>query len=276
MDDVMEVSAMGRATTSRTLPAVAFDVRGSGPSVVMVSGLAAGRLVWSDLSRRLEDRFQVTLVDQRGFGTSVATAEPQTLELHAADVISVLDALEVRTASIVGISMGGGVAQVLALDHPERVNAVVLISASSEHSATTRDMFLSRAARAEAHGMESVASEMIDSWFSAGYRQSHPDVVAAVRAAILELDPAVFANRCRATAERALTHRLDAITAPVLFIGGGQDPMNAAEHLALYLAHLPRFEAWIGADVGHIVTLEAPGRVAALVTSFLGERALSG
>lgn len=101
---------------------LAFDEVGEGPVVVLVHGHPFDRSLWSPQQPPLaEAGFRVIAPDLRGYGQSAATAGTVSMRTLAEDVVGLLDRLEVATAALVGLSMGGLVAMEFALAHPHRV-----------------------------------------------------------------------------------------------------------------------------------------------------------
>jgi 3-oxoadipate enol-lactonase len=104
-----------------------YEVYGSGDPVLLVSGLSAPGLHWLYQVRDLSPRYQVITLDNRGVGESdVPMSEMYPLSLMADDAARLLAHLKVRRAHVVGASMGGAIAQELALRHPELVRSLVL------------------------------------------------------------------------------------------------------------------------------------------------------
>ena len=108
--------------------ALAYDVRGQGPPLVLIQGLGVGRWGWEPVADRLARRFQVITIDNRGIGASDSPPGPYSARVMAEDVLAVLDSAGVASASVVGTSLGGMVAQELALAHPGRVDRLVLVA----------------------------------------------------------------------------------------------------------------------------------------------------
>src|SRR6266511_2718239 len=107
---------------------LAYSVQGAGEPMLMIQGLGYGRGGWGPAPGMLARRFQVVTLDNRGFGDSDAPPGPYTTAQLAEDALAVLDAVEIETAHVVGISLGGMVAQELVLARPERVRRLVLCS----------------------------------------------------------------------------------------------------------------------------------------------------
>src|SRR5689334_3379224 len=105
-------------------------MRGSGEPVIFIHGLAYDRRGWGPLPDLLAQDFRVLLVDNRGVGESDAPPGPYTVEELAADAVSVLDDARIECAHVLGVSLGGFIAQEIALSYPERVDRLVLFSTS--------------------------------------------------------------------------------------------------------------------------------------------------
>jgi 3-oxoadipate enol-lactonase len=109
---------------------IAYEIRRSRwhrlPWMVLIQGLGFDRSGWEPVADRLADQFSLLLVDNRGSGSSDPPSGPLTVADLAADVVAVLDDTDVGSAHVVGASLGGMVAQQLAVEHRERVDTLVL------------------------------------------------------------------------------------------------------------------------------------------------------
>jgi pimeloyl-ACP methyl ester carboxylesterase len=120
-----------RYARSGELP-IAYELRGKlywrRPWLVLIQGMGLDRSGWGPVLRKLRWRFRLVLVDNRGSGRSGPPPASFDVADMAADVVAVLDEAGIRRAHVMGVSLGGMVAQQLAVDHPERVDALVLVS----------------------------------------------------------------------------------------------------------------------------------------------------
>lgn len=105
-----------------------YQVRGKGSPLVLLMGFGADGEVWEKHVAQYEQHFECIILDNRGVGVSDQPPGPYTTKMMAADTIAVLDELGIQQAKVAGISMGGAIAQELALQFPERVTCLVLIS----------------------------------------------------------------------------------------------------------------------------------------------------
>ena len=244
---------------------------GTGPAVVLLHGLADTHDLWRHQLGPLAEHHRVIAFDLRGHGRSPFDGADFSLGDLAADVGQALADLGVERAVVAGLSMGGGVAQVLAIERPDLVTALVLVSTSSEFPPATRDRFLMRAALAEREGMAAVVDATVPRWFTSRFAARQPDEVDRTRRSVLAIDPRAFAAASRANAARHLTDRLSRIRCPVLFVGGSDDPAEPQRALEIYRRRLSalRWELLDGAS--HLVPVEQPDRFNAILLRFLAE-----
>lgn len=118
---------------------LAFEDVGAGRPVVLLHGYTMSHRVWATTVAHLAGRHRVVLPDLRGHGDSDKPVADLGPERHAADVAALLDALDLRDATVVGWSFGGMVAMRLAAAHPERLAQVVLVNAAGPKYLATPD-----------------------------------------------------------------------------------------------------------------------------------------
>jgi 3-oxoadipate enol-lactonase len=249
-----------------------YEVHGTGKAVVFIHDRAGSLEVWRAQVPALSANNTVVLFDSRGVGRSHwGSVDPDySTELLADDVVGLLDVLGIEQATLVGLSMGGGVAQMCALRHPERVAALVLVSTSPQFSESTRARMRAEADEIERAGIRrAVAETMTSRWFSQSFAEAHPEAVAAVCQGVLRCAPDVLAARSRANAERDFTARLPEITCPVLFVAGAQDPMGPTTHADTYSAGLLDLEVHLIEGSSHFVPVEASEEFNRVLADFL-------
>ena len=105
-----------------------YQVRGQGDPLILLMGFGADGSVWENHVKVYEKHFQCIILDNRGVGKSDAPKGPYSTAMMADDAIAVLDHLKIKKAMVAGISMGGAISQSLALNHPQRISCLVLIS----------------------------------------------------------------------------------------------------------------------------------------------------
>src|ERR1700732_1167646 len=121
-----------------------YERHGAGFPVLFISGLNGHGAYWRDQVPAFAKSFEVVLHDQRGIGQSDHTRTAYTVERMAGDVVQLMDALGIAKAHIVGHSTGGAMAQVLALEHPQRLASVVIAASWTKGDAHFRRLFAPR------------------------------------------------------------------------------------------------------------------------------------
>ncbi len=211
--------------------------RRSGPPVLMIQGLGADKHGW-DLQRlALAPRYHTIAHDNRGAGRSDKPHGAYSLEQMAADAIAVLDHVGVDDAHIVGASMGGVIAQLIGLRHPERVRSLTLACTACEHHAWRRELLAEWAEIAQTRGMGAMTS-VAARWVIGprSFRRLSP-AVGWMGPLALSRPPHAFVGQVAGILDidDELADRLTDVTAPTLVIVGNQDiltPRGDSEQLA--------------------------------------------
>jgi 3-oxoadipate enol-lactonase len=246
-----------------------YEAVGDGPAVVLVHGLADDHRLWRYQVPSLAERYRVITLDVRGHGRSSKRPLPASTAMLADDVVAVADALGVAHFAAVGLSMGGGIVQALALNHPERLWGLGLVSTSSWFPETTRQRFHDRAAAAERDGLASIVDAMVERWFTPLFVREHADEVDHVRETVVANDPVAFGAASRVNAERDWSDRLPEIRCPTIFIGGADDPADATRNAAVFRGRIPTIETHLVEGASHDVPIERPDEVTSLLEAWL-------
>jgi 3-oxoadipate enol-lactonase len=112
-----------------------YELLGEGPPLVLIPGLGGHCRVWDSITPELAKHFTLVLIDNRGLGRSRARRKPRTLADYSTDIAELLDELQLDRAHVLGLSLGGIIAQRFAIDHPSRVDRLVLVSCTDKFSA---------------------------------------------------------------------------------------------------------------------------------------------
>jgi len=121
---------------------IKYYTMGSGKPILFISGLGMDHRTWMSQILFFKDKFKVIVFDNRGIGESTSATGPYTMSIMAKDTVGLLDYLKVKKAYIVGSSMGGMIAQELAINYPEKVDKLVLCSTSAKVGKETRQRIL--------------------------------------------------------------------------------------------------------------------------------------
>ncbi len=225
---------------------------GSGPPVVLIHALGLDHRLWEPQLSLLAASCTVFAYDVRGHGQSDVPAGPYSLAELVDDLTGLLEALGVDAAHLVGISLGGIIAQEFALAFPRRIRSLVLADTTSEYNQEARRQFAERARIAEERGMAPLVEPTIERWFTAEFRQSSPGAVAKIRQILENTHPLGYAATCRAIAQIDITERLVAVEAPTLVLVGSEDSSTPPEMALRIHEYIPGSRYVVISDVAHL------------------------
>lgn len=208
-----------------------------GEPLLLVHGLGADLRGWLPQRRAFGGRYRCIAFDNRGVGGSDKPPGPYDLEVMADDALRVLAAAGHQDAHVVGVSMGGILAQILAVRHAERVRSLTLACTACRHLPWRRELLARWSAQAQAEGMGSFAKDNMH-WLMGprSLRRAWP-VTAFLAPLVLNVPPHGFAAQVDAilATDDAMADELAAVTAPTLVLVGSQDvltPRGDSEELA--------------------------------------------
>lgn len=248
-------------------PELAVEVAGDGPTVLFVHGLGGTSNFYQVQADALADRFRVIRVDSAGAGRSPVT-DGISIESHAADLVAVLDQLEVDRAAVVGHSMGTLVVRTLAARHPDRVTALALLGAVRAPAEAGRQAQRDRAAVLRDKGTEAVAPGVVANALSETTRRDKPEVAAFVRELVMRQDAEGYARNCEALAAATDPGPI-ATDLPLLLVTGADDKVGPPEVSQELAAAHGNASVEILSGVGHWTALEAAGPTTDHLRKFL-------
>jgi len=251
---------------------LAWKSYGTGPrTVVFLQGAQLAREMWEDQAKSFAEGWRTVFYDVRGFGKSGPMTGPFT---HEDDLRALLDELEIQRATLVGLSLGGRIAIEFAVEHPERVEALVLVGPGligfpfDEEPAPWRDEL-----RAAIEARDS--KRAVEAWLTSGYMapaMEDPNLAPKIR----ELALANAANWLQTDTEVPLhppaIERLSTIACPTLVLVGSRDVpqmLAIADHLE---RGIPGSRKAIMAACGHVPNLERSLEFDRIVREFLEEK----
>jgi 3-oxoadipate enol-lactonase len=238
-----------------------------GPALVLLDSLGSTLEMWDPQVRPLAARFHIVRSDLRGHGRSPVPPGPYDIADLGADVLALLDRLEVERAHLCGLSIGGMVALWLAEHAPERVDRLVLACSSARLESGAA--YTMRAATVRAEGMEAVADAVVGRWFTPAYTAGHPELVARMRSMVAGIPAEGYAACCEAIATMDLRPGLKTVRAPTLLIAAADDPAIPPEHSHRIAESIGGARVVVVADAAHMPNVEQAERVTALILDHL-------
>lgn len=241
-----------------------------GLPIVFSNSLGTDFRAWDPLLPHLPEGLRFVRYDKAGHGLSDFAGE-RPIEAHADDVAALLDHLNIEKAVIVGLSVGGLIAQAFASANPDRTVALVLCDTG--HKIGTPEIWNPRIEAINAGGMDAVLEPTMERWFTPRYRAENPDFAIWCNMLTRTLAEGYCAVG-RAIRDADFTDRTRAITVPTLCFVGAQDGATPPA-LVRELASL--IEGAIFEEVeecGHLPCIEQPAALAAAITGLLKDNKL--
>lgn len=238
-------------------------------AIVFANSLGTDFRIWDAAVARLGAGLRILRYDLRGHGLSDAPPAPYSLQDHVADLIALMEARGIRDALIVGLSVGGMIAQGLAAQRPDLARALVLCDTA--HRIGTPDMWNARIEAVRKGGLAAIADAVLERWFSNGFRQEYSVEVAGYRNMLTRTPAEGYIGTCAALRDADLTETTRKLRQPTLCLVGAEDgatPPELVKSMSVLIAG-SSFE--IVPDAGHLPCIERPDLVAARIKSFARE-----
>lgn len=252
---------------------IAYEVLGDGEPLLFVHGLGYDRRGWGPLPALLAADFQVLLFDNRGVGESDVPEGPYAVSQMAADAVAVLDGAGVEHAHVLGVSLGGYIAQEIALTYPDRVRKLVLGSTApgGTRSHPMPQAGLEAFGRFPTMEREAGLRLMVESSLGAHGVRERPELVEEIFAYRLERAPTLAGWQAQAYAGATFDayDRLPGIAAPTLVIHGGADTVVDPRNADLLTELIPGAQVEVVPERGHLVIWEEAELLAPVVREFL-------
>jgi pimeloyl-ACP methyl ester carboxylesterase len=249
---------------------IAWESRGGGPPLLLIQGLGYARWGWEPVADRLAERFRVLVFDNRGIGESEVPPGPYTAAAMAEDAAQVLDEAGVDRAHVVGASLGGMVAQELALVHPGRVDRLVLACTTPGGAGAfpLPERTLALIAEAPSLRPEVALRRFVENALAGGAPEELVGRIYAHRLASPP-DPAGWQAQAAAGAGFDALDRIGGIAAPTLILHGTDDGVVDSRNAALLAERIPDARVRLFEGRGHLFFWEDPDGFVEAVEEFL-------
>lgn len=252
-----------------------YEIHGDGEPLLLIMGLSLNSKSWFRTLPALSEQYKVIIFDNRGVGLSSKPNIPYSIELMAEDARAVLDAAGVDSAHIYGISMGGMIAQRLAVKYPERIRSLILgctTSGGVNHVQPSADVSMLMLSRASAVATpEEIAWATAPILYSQTFIENQRDLVAEDIQKRIELpiQPYAYMLQLQACLAHDTSSEIDQIIAPTLVIHGNEDKLVPYQNGVTLAETIPGAEFLTIQGAGHIYVSEANDLVNKRVLEFL-------
>ena len=253
-----------------------FEIHGQGPPLVLIMGIGYDATLWTVAQvPELSLMFQVVIFDNRDVGRSAAATSPYTIADMADDVAALMDALDIGRAHVLGLSMGGMIAQEFALRHVNRLHRLVLSGCGAAPARVAFDPIRTwNWVKATDQTGEVFACQQFTWLFSNVFlrnKEAVQETISLLTSNPNPVGPEAYNRQAQAYLRYDALDRLAGVKAPTLVIVGEQDLLTPPWVCREVADRIPgsRFEVITGDGASHVVPIERPHDFNRLVTKFL-------
>jgi 3-oxoadipate enol-lactonase len=237
--------------------------------LVFSHALGLDHTMWSEVVGAFSGAHPILLYDHRGHGRSPCSAKAWTLDDLVEDAATLIRAWADGPVVFVGLSMGGMVAQGLAIRHPELLRGAVFAHAVASYSEAAKQAWAQRVETVTTSGMTGVVDTVVARYLGDAFRAARPDVAASLRTTLMTNDAKAYAASCLAVSQVNWRSLLHAVRCPVLVMAGRHDigaPVDAAQQLA---SAIPGAQFQILEHSAHLSPIEEPQAFVAAIQTFV-------
>ncbi len=252
-----------------------YELHGSpnAPALVLNNGILMNAATsWVFQTKTLAAHYRVLQYDCRGQGQSDHPESPYSMELHAADLAALLDALDIHTAHIAGISYGGEVAQAFVLKYPEKVRSLILMDTVSEVGVELRLVIESWVDALKAKDALGFFNATVPWNFSPEWIAENMPILEDAKERYKLLDFPAVIRLCEAFFDVDFTARLSEITSPTCIMVGALDLIKGLPYARILKKGIPHAEVHVLMGAGHASCWERPEEFNSVVLGFLAKQ----
>jgi 3-oxoadipate enol-lactonase len=251
-----------------------YRIDGDAPGaqwVTLITGIANDLSMWDGQMPALYP-FRVLRYDLRGQGRTPATDPPYTIALLVADLLALWDELGVRKTHVVGLGLGGALAQAVAIAHPERIDRLIPCCCRARMVPEFAALWHQLIATVETQGIEPIVEPTVQRWFSDAFKAANPGVIENVRRMVRGTSVRGYLGCARAFLGLDIEDDIASIRAPTLYVSGAEDarggPPSLMEGLAAKVAGARHVSV---PHASHIANIQNPAGYNEVIAGFLTE-----
>ena len=253
-----------------------YEIHGKGDPLILIMGLRRNVEWWYCQIPLLSRHFKVIAFDNRGAGRSDKPEMAYSIPLFADDTAGLMEALDVKNAHVLGISMGGYIAQELAINYPEKVRNLILgcTSCGGKKAVLMSQERIEKFTANKGLTPEEILRKDMDIYFSDRFVREHPaDIEDFIKISLRYYQPAdAFFRQFNACLEHNTADRLDRISVPTLIASGDDDPLVPSENSRILKGLMPEAELVMFPGCRHCFFIEADDTFNREVIAFLSKR----
>ncbi len=250
---------------------------GAGPTIALIHGLGLNRQMWQWQIPALSERYRVLSFDLFGHGESPTPDTKPDLHLFSEQLYRLLAEHEIDRCAVIGFSLGGMIARRFAMDHADRVSALVILSSPYTRDDSAQQAIVKRVEQAREHGPSATVEAALERWFTEDFRAANSKVMDLVRQWVLANDRNVYPENYQVLADGVaeIVSPERPIQRPTLVMTGDEDFGNSPQMTHAIAAEIPGSQTVILPGLRHMALAEAPEICNPILLRFL-DHAVTG
>lgn len=238
--------------------------------VTFITGIANDLTMWDGQIRALERDFSILRYDLRGHGGSEATPGDYSIGLLVNDLANLLDSRKIRKTALVGLGLGGAIAQAFAIQHPERLERLMPCCCRARMVPDFAALWHELRETVRHNGLESIVEPTVQRWFSEDFKAAHREVLEKVRRMIRRTTLEGYLGVTAAFVGLDVEDDLGKITAPTLYVSGAEDKLGGPPELMKRLSEKVKRASHVSVPkAAHIANIQNPEGFNQVLADFL-------
>ena len=238
--------------------------------VTFITGIANDLTMWDAQVAALERDFRVLRYDLRGHGGSVGTPGDYTIGQLVDDLRTLLDERRVQKTALVGLGLGGAIAQAFAIAHPDRLWALVPACCRARMVPDFAAMWHKLRDTVRQNGLESIVEPTVQRWFSEDFKRAHPEVLEGIRKMIRGTSQEGYLGVTAAFLGLDVEDQLGRISCPTLYVSGAEDKLGGPPPLMEQLSQRVKGSRHVSVPgAAHIANIQNPEGFNTVLKDFL-------
>lgn len=247
-----------------------IDGKEGAPWVTFVTGIANDVTMWDGQISALANDFRILRYDLRGHGGTQVTAGDYSLPLLMGDLLALWDGLEIQKSSLVGLGLGGSISIGMGVKHSNRIAKLMPCCCRAVMTPDFAAMWPKFIDVVKQQGMEGMVEQTVQRWFTDDFKAANPEVLDSVRSMIRGTDPVGYEGVIKAFLTLDFSKGLNQISAPTLFVSGGDDHLGGPPVIMSGLAQaVPGARHVSVPNAAHIANIQNPAGFNAILIDFM-------
>lgn len=236
---------------------------------LFINSLGTDFRIWDDVVEILKNEGNMLLFDKRGHGLSDTNDHTNGLEDYLNDAVALLNHLSINKCIVVGLSVGGMIAQLMAYHHPDMIDKLILCDTRSRIADKT--FWNSRIQQVESNGLGSISDSIMQRWFPRPFHQNFPEKIVGYRNMLERCSSIGYIQTCAAIRDADLTAKSKEIKFPALCIVGSEDLSTTPDEVKELSMLIADSTYKVIEGSGHLPCVDNPAALSELISDFINK-----